>query len=95
MSPIDAQKSNNQKKLKNFVFGLPKLAVPAKLKVGDFVRLSRQKDLFEKKTGINWTFEIYKIRKVLMSDPRTYLLDDLAGEPLKGRFYELELKKTK
>ena len=39
--------------------------------VGDNVRISRQKDVFEK-DGYNFSYEVFKVDKVLDTDPITY-----------------------
>lgn len=95
MSPKEALKESNVQLLKNKVYRNIKKYVRAKFKIGDFVRISRHKDLFEKKTGANWSFEVFKIRKVCLSNPRTYLLEDFSGEPIEGRFIEPELRSTR
>lgn len=95
MTPIQAQKPRNQEILKNTVYCNLKIYAPPKFKEGQYVRISRHKALFEKKTGINWSFEIFKIRKVHLSNPRCYQLSDLNGEPILGRFNEFELQSTK
>ena len=69
---------------------------PAKFKLGDIVRISRAKSIFAKGyREFNWSEELFKIYKIKNTDPRTYLIEDLAGEPVKGSFYALELKRTK
>jgi len=40
----------------------------------------------------NYTTEIFKIRKVRNTYPKTYLLEDLDGSPIQGVFYKEELK---
>lgn len=64
-------------------------------KVGDFVRISRVKGVFEKGYNPNWSSEVYVIKKVNDTDPITYNLDDKLGESLEGSFYTNELQKTK
>lgn len=68
---------------------------PPKFKVGDYVRMSRKKGIFEKGFEPSWTFEIYKITEVVKSVPWMYKVEDLLGEPFAGSFYEEELQKTK
>ena len=46
-----------------------------KFKVGDNVRISRQKDVFEK-SDYNFSYEVFKINQVLDTDPITYKLVD-------------------
>lgn len=76
-----------------------KLIVPAKskpkFKIGDLVRLSKYKHLFEKGYTPNWTMEVFRITKVQRTFPFTYLIQDLKGEDVKGCIYEQELQSTK
>lgn len=65
------------------------------LKVGDFVRISKHKSVFEKGYTPNWSTEIFKISKVNETNPVTYLIKDSRGQPILGAFYTQELQKTK
>ena len=69
----------------------------AQLQVGNHVRLSRYKHIFEKGFKKNWTEEVFLVYKIVY--PRfgefpMYYVRDLAGEQIKGRFYEQELQKV-
>lgn len=65
----------------------------AKFKVGDHVRLSKYRTVFEKGYTPNWTAEIFRIRKVQYStDPITYLLADYQNREIKGSVYAEELQ---
>lgn len=66
-----------------------------KFKVGDFVRISKYKGVFDKGYTPNWSNELFKIIKVQYSKPITYLLEDLQGQTIKGSFYDYELQKSK
>ena len=66
-----------------------------KFKVGDHVRISRLKPIFEKGYTPNWTPDIYTVTKVQKTNPITYLLKDYLNEPVKGGFYEYEMLKVK
>ena len=65
-----------------------------KFKVGDTVRISRVKGLFEKGYLPNWSEQIYKISEVRLTSPVTYIIKDLKGDVIKGSFYEQELQQT-
>lgn len=67
----------------------------ARFKVGDFVRMSRYKHIFEKGYTPNWTTEVFTIRMVQSTDPITYLLKDWQGQNIKGAVYAEELQLTK
>ena len=65
-----------------------------KLKVGDYVRISKYKNIFAKEYMPNWSEEVFIIKKVKNTVPWTYVIDDLNGEEIIGTFYEKELQKT-
>ena len=44
---------------------------------------------------LNWSEEIFIIKKIKNTVPWTYVLNDLNGEEIIGTFYENELQKTK
>ena len=97
MSPIEASKKKNEKKVFAKVFGkeiLKKNEKP-KFAVGDKVRIGRKKKRFEKDFTPNWTEEIFVVDKVINSSPVTFKLVDLLGEEVIGSFYAEELQKTK
>jgi len=66
-----------------------------KLNVGDRVRITRKKEVFENKYGRNWTKEVFTIVRVANTIPVTYRIEDDHGEEIIGSFYEKELQKTK
>lgn len=63
-------------------------------KVGQVVRISKYKSVFEKGYTPSWSTELFKIVKVQITNPVTYILEDMNGRPIKGGFYEYELQKT-
>ena len=65
-----------------------------KFKIGDLVRISRVKEIFEKGFHDNYSRAVYKVVKVLPTTPITYNLTDFDNTPLDGGFYEQELQKT-
>ena len=72
----------------------PKTKTHCKSKVGDKVRISEYKNIFEKGYLQNWSDEIFVITFRHESNPPTYGLNDLLGEEIKGRFYEQDIKKV-
>ncbi|CAB0041108.1 unnamed protein product [Trichogramma brassicae] len=66
-----------------------------KFKIGDKVRVSKAKHLFEKGYEPNWTTEVFTVRRVAPTDPVTYHLQDYLEQPISGCFYEEELSKAK
>ena len=65
-----------------------------KFKVGDRVRISKYKNIFAKGYTLNWSEEVFAIKKVKNIVPWTYVINDLNGEETMGIFYEKELQKT-
>lgn len=65
-----------------------------KLKIGDYVRVSKYKGAFEKGYTPNWSSEIFKIINVQKTTPVTYLIEDSRLQPILGAFYGYELQKT-
>ena len=68
--------------------------IAPRLQVGDWVRISRQKEVFEKGRSENWTTALYRVVKVLHTLPVTYQIADNVGDPIQGSFYEAELQKS-
>ena len=65
-----------------------------KFKVGDYVRISKYKNIFAKGYMPNWSEEVFIISKIKNTVPWTYVINDLNGEEITGTFYEKELQKT-
>jgi hypothetical protein len=63
--------------------------------VGEFVRISNIKGIFDKGYLANFTREIFVIQKIVASNPPSFHLQDLNGEEIKGSFYDKELQKVK
>ena len=58
------------------------------------MRINRKKYTFEKVFTPNWTEEVFTVSDVKHTNPITYSVKDLIGEPVKGTFYEQELQAT-
>lgn len=67
----------------------------AKLKIGDFVRISKYKGCFEKGYTPNWSTEVFTVIKVNKTCPITYHIKDQNNQIISGIFYQEELKKSK
>ena len=93
MTPIQGSKKINEKKIKN-IYNFEKTKKPGKFKIGDRVRISLEKNIFEKGCETNWTQEIFVIYDIKYSNVPYYYLKDLNNEKLKGTFYQQELQKT-
>lgn len=94
MAPINVTQ-NNEKNLLNTVYNHLKIFKPSKFKVGDYVRISKYKHVFEKGYTPNWTTEIFKIRSIQNTYPITFLLEDYQGNEIKGAFYKEEVLRTR
>lgn len=67
---------------------------PPKFQIGDFVRVQRKRDLFEKLSKSIWSDEIFQINRVIRRQPFTvYEIIDLRGNVVKGKLYERELQR--
>ena len=95
MTPSDARKpSNRQQVFENLYFRkVQKRLRKPKYVVGDKVRITKKKNIFEKGFTVNWTDKIYTITQVLNTLPPTYKIRD-DKEEIEGSFYEQELQKT-
>ena len=65
-----------------------------KLKAGDHARISKYKNIFAKGYTQNWSEEVFVASKIKNTVPWTYIISDLNGETIIGRFYKKELQKT-
>ena len=96
LTPIDASKEENEltvwRNLYPDRFKINELT--PKFSVGDEVRITKKKKVFEKGYTTRWTEEIFTIKEIQNTNPITYKLEDLQGEEIKGTFYEPELQKT-
>ena len=94
ITPIEGSKKVNENKIKN-IYNFEKTKKPGKFKLGDRVRISLEKNIFEKSYETNWTEEIFEIYDIKYSNVPYYFLKDLNNEKLDGTFYEQELQKRK
>ncbi len=64
-----------------------------KIKIGDYVRISRLKKTFEKGYTQNWSEEVFKVYNIDRNDsPSMYDIKDLLDEKIDGKFYAEELQ---
>ena len=64
-----------------------------KFKVGDYVRISKYKNIFAKGYMPNWSEEVFIISKIKNTVPWTYVINDLNDEEITGTFYKKELQR--
>ena len=96
MTPAEASlKKNEQEVLQNTLSKTRNIPnIKAKFKVGDQVRISRIKGLFEKGYLPNWSEALYIIDEVQKTVPVTYKIKDSLGRIINGSFYNEELQKS-
>ena len=79
----------------SFIFNASaKLVRRPKFYVGDFVRISKADLPFRKGYKQTFTNEVFEICDIPATNPPTYSLIDASHEPVKRKFYELELVKV-
>ena len=89
MKPIDVKDNtyiNTSKEINN---------KDPKFKVGDYVRISKYKNIFAKGYMPNWSEEVFVIKKIKNTIRWTYVINDLNGEEIIGTFYEKRIAKDK
>ena len=64
-----------------------------KFSIGDNVRMTKTKKIFDKDYTQRWT-EVFTISKIQLTIPVTYKITDYNGEEIQVSFYEQELQKT-
>ena len=95
MRPVDASKKENESEVwENLFRDEEHVKKSNNFRIGDTVRISKIKGIFEHGFLPNWSEQIYKIHKIYNSSPVTYILKDLQGEIIVGSFYNEELQKT-
>lgn len=94
MKPIDVTKKH-EKQLLDTIYTHIKIAkLNNKFKIGDQVRISKVRGVFDKSYTANWSTEIFKIKKVNLTNPTTYILEDYKNNEIQGGFYEHQLQKV-
>ena len=85
-------KRENGDKIRQRMYGSTDVRSRAKLKVGDKVRISKTRHVFDKGYLPNWTEEIFTVSEVIATSPSTYKIIDY-GEEVNGSFYDKELQR--
>ena len=91
--------TKNEKKIFDTLYGDMntfnlKNYIKFKFKRGDYVRISIEKNLFEKSYSPNYSKEIYVICKLIASNPPRYNICSLDAEEFSYNFYTEELQKV-
>ena len=65
----------------------------SKFEVGDHVKY-KYKNIFAKNYIPNWSQDVFVIKEVKNTVPWTYVIEDLNGREIIGKFYEKDLEKA-
>jgi len=96
MTPFQASQLKNRNQVMfNLYSNIEPIKSSKRFKVKDRVRISIYKSVFIKGYKPRWTKDIFKIYEVRKTNPITYKIKELNGEPIIGSFYSHELQKTK
>ncbi|XP_068690215.1 uncharacterized protein [Montipora foliosa] len=94
MRPADVNENNASDVWNNLYRSLFKKPTKYKFKVGDQVKISKHKRIFEKGYLPSWTEETFTVAQRLPRDPPVYRLKEADGDWIQGTFYEFELQKV-
>jgi hypothetical protein len=95
MTPCAASNKKNESTVWMNLYGNePVRKIKPIFKVGDKVRITKKKSIFEKAYTPKWTEEVFTVSQVQYTDPPTYTIMDNNNEEIQGTFYEKELQKT-
>ena len=79
MKPVDVQD--------NTYIEFIKEVIDPTFKVGDHVKISKQKNIFAKGCTPTWSEEVFVIKRDKNTVPWTYFINDLSGEEIIRTFY--------
>lgn len=95
MKPSQVTQKDEKRLLETAYNRIKMTDLKQKFKVGDHVRISKVRGVFDKKYMPNWSTEIFQVKKVQLTNPTTYLLTDSNNVDVLGGFYEKQLQKVK
>ena len=87
MKPIDVKDNTYINTNKEINYKDPKF------KVGDYIRISKYKNIFAKGYMPNWSVEVFAIDRIKNTVPWIYVINDLNGEEITGTFMKMNFKK--
>nr|DAC81409.1 TPA_asm: integrase [Rhodactis coral adintovirus] len=93
MKPSEVTVMNAQQVWRT-LYGKRSSTIKYKFKIGDQVKISKHKRVFEKSYLPNWSEETFTVAQRLPRDPPVYRLKEHDGELIQGTFYETELQKV-
>ena len=96
MSPVQAENEKNAAKVRQNLFKFfqkgRKIKTKPKYKLNDTVRIWKDRHIFQRGYTEKFSREFFKIIKIMLNLPvPRYVLEDSAGEVIKGKFFEDEL----
>ncbi len=99
-TPSSVTKNNeSESRLRQYLIRRPSEAKPIhkmKYNVGDIVRISHVRGVFDREYSQKWTGELFKVKsRYLRQNIPVYKLDDWEGESVLGTFYEQELQSVR
>lgn len=86
--------ASNEQEVYDVQYSKPNEKYKYKFDIGDKVRISETRQVFDKGYRGHWTTELFVVRELIPTSPPTYELNDLGGEAISGRFYAEELQKV-
>lgn len=96
MRPNDVDAHNEQKLMNTVYRYTANIDSTQKFRVGDAVRVSKYKHVFEKGYTPNWTTEVFTIKRVqTFTNPTTYVLEDSNGDEVAGAVYAEDILAVK
>ena len=84
----------NEKEILEKIYNRIKIAQKPKYKIGQHVRISLLKTLFDKSYTRRWSTEIFTIKRIKHGNPCVYILQDYLNQEIKGTWYEEEISAT-
>ena len=95
MTPVEASDKKNKNIVRLNLNGKARTnPVEPKFSIGDKVRITKKKTVFEKRYTIRLTEEAFTVLRIQFTDPPTYKITDNNGEEIQGTFYEPEMQKN-
>ena len=81
MTPNEASRMENEYQgCRNLYPELGSKTLSPKFSIGDNVRITKKKKIFDKGYTERWTKEVFKISKIQLTNPVTYKITDYNGE---------------
>ena len=104
MSPIEGSKLVNEDSLYHLYkykqrSQLPREGGNGRIKVnlplGSLVRIPDIRKIFSKGDTTNWSYELFRVKKIVNNNPMQYIIEDESKEEIIGKNYQQELFKSK